>query len=360
MGRFLFSFLFSIIITAIQAQDTTDQHTPGKSGLLVLPAIFYSPETSWGFGVAGIQYFRMKGDSVSKPSNVQSVLIYTLEKQVLITFPYNLFFNKEKYWLKGEWAYYIYPYEYYGIGTDVDLGNDGYETYTANFLRMETNALIQARKDLYVGGTMFFDNYFEIDINPTGALQSQNIRGTEAGKLLGLGALMILDKRNNIFSPSGGYYLESRVLRYEDQMVGDYAFTDLYVDMRKYFQPADKWETAFQVYHQSVLGEPPFYNYALLGGGKIMRGYYKGGYRDHHQTVVQTELRRYVTNRIVASAFGGLGSVTGSFGAYDKVLGSYGVGIRYEINTAEKLRIRLDYARGANTSGFYININEAF
>ena len=91
-----------------------------------------------------------------------------------------------------------------------------------------------------------------------------------------------------------------------------------------------------------------------------MRGYYEGAYRDHHQTVLQTEMRHYLFKRVLVSAFGGVGSISENFGQYEKLLGSYGVGLRYEINSKEKIRIRVDYARGANTSGFYININEAF
>ncbi|MEQ8470519.1 MAG: hypothetical protein RIC35_05005 [Marinoscillum sp.] len=358
--RKILSAVFIITLSVVASgQDSTSSKRKTK-GIVVLPAIFYSPETNWGFGVAGIKYFRINDDSLSKPSNIQGVFIYTLENQVLITMPYNLFLKQEKLWLRGEWAYYVYPYEYYGIGTDIDLSDEGYESYTANFLRFETNALYQARKDLYVGGTLFFDNYFDISTQPDGELNTQNISGIDGGRLFGLGVTFILDKRNNIFSPSAGFYMEGRILKYEDVAVGDYSFTDMYVDARKYFEPAERWEWGFQFYHQSVLGNPPFYNYALLGGGKLMRGYYRGGYRDHHQTVLQTDLRRYLSKRIVACAFGGFGSVSETLGAYNKVLGSYGVGIRYEINTKEKLRIRLDYARGANTSGFYININEAF
>ncbi len=60
------------------------------------------------------------------------------------------------------------------------------------------------------------------------------------------------------------------------------------------------------------------------------------------------------------AAFGGVGSVSENFGSYAKLLGSYGVGLRYEINQKEHIRIRLDGARGDHTDGFYINTSEAF
>ncbi|WP_421868869.1 BamA/TamA family outer membrane protein [Marinoscillum sp.] len=347
-----------ILYASGQQRDSTKLKEDKTSGIIVLPAIFFSPETSLGFGVAGMRYFRTSSDSLARPSNVQAVFIYTLENQVLATMPFNVFLNKDKHWLKGEWAYYIYPYQFYGVGSEVDL--DTYEVYTADFLRMETNWLFKLHSDFYLGPTIFFDNYFNIEVDANGELATGDILGIEPQQVFGIGGSFILDKRNNLFSPSDGYYLEGRVLQYENRAIGDYSFTDMYIDARKYFSPIDRTEVGLQFYHQSILGDAPFYNLALLGGGRRMRGYYQGAYRDHHQTILQTETRRYLTKRIIFSAFGGLGSIAEEFGSYEKLLGSYGVGLRYEINSKEKIRIRVDYARGANTSGFYININEAF
>ncbi|WP_221409578.1 BamA/TamA family outer membrane protein [Marinoscillum furvescens] len=345
----------TITCCTLFAQDSTQNK---DKGIIVLPAVFFSPETSLGFGGAGLFYFRTSKDSTAAPSNIQSIFIYTLENQILFTNPYGIFLKGDQYWLKGELGYYLYPYEYYGIGSDISL--DRFEAYTASFLRFEVNALKLLKDNFYLGPTLFYDQYFHIKTDAEGELNQRNIRGVRGGQLLGGGASFVLDKRNNVFCPFRGYYLEGRVLQYQDAAFGDYAFTDIFFDARKYFHPADGWETAFQLYHQSVVGDVPFYNYALLGGGKRMRGYYRGAYRDHHFSTLQAEVRKYVFKRIIISAYGGIGGVNDTFASFDKLLGSYGVGLRYEINPEEHIRIRLDYARGHNTSGFYININEAF
>lgn len=351
--------LVDSLLNVVENLTTTEGE---NQGLVVLPAVFYSPESSLGFGVAGIYYFRPKGDSSidSSPSNVQSVIIYTLENQILFTNPYNIFLDREKHWLKGEVGFYVYPYEYYGIGSDVNILDENAEFYNATYLRIESNYLRRINKNFYIGPTLFLDQYFKISTEANGNLISENVLGIDPSTVFGFGASFILDHRNNLFCPSQGFYLEGRVLRYEEKVIGDYPFTDLYIDVRKYFHPWNTVETGIQLYHQSIVGDPPFYNYALLGGSKRMRGYYKGAYRDNHQTVFQAEARTYLFKRVVFAAFGGVGSVTSNFGEYDKLLGSYGVGLRYEIKEAEHIRIRFDYARGNNTSGFYININEAF
>lgn len=326
--------------------------------VVLLPAFFVSPETSLGFGVAAMYYFRPDKDSSSRPSNFQSVFVYTLERQVLLLNSFDIFLKHEQYWLNGNINYYIYPYQYYGEG--ININTDVYDFYSANYLRIELNAMRKWNQNFYLGPTLFHDHYYKISIPEGGILETNNVTGIQPASLFGLGLSFRFDKRDNLFAPRKGYYLEGRALKYVDQIIGAYDFTDIYLDARKYYFLDDQWETGFNFYHQSILGNAPFYNLALLGNSRIMRGYYEGAYRDHHLTAIQTEIRHYLFDRVVFSAFGGLGSVTSEFMQFDKVLGSYGVGLRYEINAKEHIRIRLDYGRGYQSDGFYININEAF
>lgn len=357
---FLFVLLCfaSVQQASAQLKDRIMKMLTEDRDLVVLPAFFVSPETSAGFGMAAMYHFRPGGDTLSRPSNVQSVIIYTLENQVLLTIPYNIFLKNEKYWLYGELGFFIYPYRFYGIGSDISTRN--YEPYSASFFRLELNALKKLSEGFYLGPTLFYDEYFKIKTEANGMLDTTNILGTDARSLLGIGTSFILDHRDNIFAPREGYYLEGRALFYEDQVIGGYQFSDFYIDARKYFHLDDQWETGFQFYHQSIFGDPPFYNLSQLGNSRIMRGYFRGAYRDFHQVALQSEIRHYLFDRVIFSAFGGLGAVADDMFGYEKLLGSYGVGLRYEINTKERIRIRLDYARGHESSGFYININEAF
>lgn len=354
--RFTFLLLCILMMAQSRAQDSTKTEKK-KRGLIVLPVIFFSPETSLGFGVADIVYFRTGKDEDTKPSSMQNVFVYTLESQILFQNPFNIFLNKDKNWLKGEMSYFQFPYEYYGIGSSINL--DSAESYDAEYLRFEVSWL-KKHKKLYVGPALFFDSYLNINTLAGGQLETLNVRGIEEGNVFGFGINAIWDRRNNLFCPKSGFYIEGQLTRYENKVIGDYPFTNIILDARKYVNAGESWELGLQLFHQSVIGQPPFYNLALLGGSKQMRGYFNGAYRDNHQTVLQTEVRRYLFNRVVGSVFGGIGAISDDFGSYDHILPSYGVGLRYEIDPKEKIRIRLDYAWGQNTQGFYININEAF
>lgn len=309
-------------------------------------------------GLATMYYFRPKKDTLLKPSSVQSFFIYTFKNQILFKNPFELFLKKNRYWINGELSYYIYPYQYYGQGISIDA--EDFDAYSTKYLKFELNALKEWKPKLYFGPSVFSDYYFEVNIPEGGKLESGQIYGINGGTVFGIGPTFILDHRDNIYAPHGGYFMEARALFYEKQFLGDYSFTDLTLDLRKYFYPGQSWETGIQFYHQTILGEAPFYNLAQLGDNQMMRGYYGGAYRDQNMTALQGEVRHRILGRVIGSAFAGMGSITSTPMEFEKMLGSYGIGLRYEINKKERVRIRIDYARGYKQDGIYIDINEAF
>src|SRR5690606_6791964 len=71
--------------------------------------------------------FRLSPDSLTRTSNVQFILAYTLNKQIISENTYNLFFPGEKYVANGEISFYDYPIFYYGVGNntpEVEEGNE--------------------------------------------------------------------------------------------------------------------------------------------------------------------------------------------------------------------------------------------
>jgi hypothetical protein len=99
-----------------------------------------------------------------------------------------------------------------------------------------------------------------------------------------------------------------------------------------------------------------------LGGDKILRGYYKGRYRDKILAVVQAEVRIPVWWRFGVTAFAGAGDVAdrpGRLRLADFKF-SWGWGIRFKISPREGTNLRMDVGYGKNGSGFYLTANEAF
>jgi hypothetical protein len=76
---------------------------------------------------------------------------------------------------------------------------------------------------------------------------------------------------------------------------------------------------------------------------------------------LQSEARLNLVGRLGMVAFASVGQVSENFSikpAY--LLPSGGIGLRFMFNTKERINMRLDYAIGKNSSGFYASIGEAF
>ncbi|MEO9474489.1 MAG: hypothetical protein ABJG41_03115 [Cyclobacteriaceae bacterium] len=346
-----------LVFTTLISQAVAQENEKPGTKILVFPVFFYTPETHVGLGVTGIFYFREQGADSSKTSSIPSAFIYTLENQLIISNPFDVFLKTGEYRIKGELGFFKYPYQFYGTGPDVSL--DKFENYSATFLRFNSLFLKKFSSNSYAGPAISYDEYFDVSIETGGLLEQNQPTGIQTGRLIGAGAGLIIDHRDNQFSPASGNYLESRYIRYMNR-IGDYGFHDFYLDARKYFEIRHDMVLATQAFHQTVIGNAPFYNLALLGGSSKMRGYYRGAYRDNHFTCLQFDMRKYIFKRFLLAGFGGIGAVGSHIDDYKNLLPSAGIGLRYEIDPKERIRIRIDYAFGKNTSGFYININEAF
>jgi hypothetical protein len=101
---------------------------------------------------------------------------------------------------------------------------------------------------------------------------------------------------------------------------------------------------------------------SLLGGGKRMRGYYEGRYRDQNVGLLQSELRLDVYKRLGAVVFGSVGVL----GSDESLLrlhepkGAYGAGLRFSLTKRDRLNLRVDYGLARQSSGFYLTVGEAF
>lgn len=76
----------------------------------------------------------------------------------------------------------------------------------------------------------------------------------------------------------------------------------------------------------------------------------------------QIELRQRIWRRIGCVVWGGAGNIfserTDDRFDWAHTLPNYGIGLRWELK--KRVNVRVDYGFGRKTSGFLLNINEAF
>lgn len=339
----------------------TDSVTIKRNSFFGLPIAYYSPETDWAFGATGIYAFRFKNESSkSRPSQITLGFAYTLNKQVLFYLPYQFFAKEQQYNMYGELGYYLYSYQFYGIGNDTK--EEDIEIYKVNYPRIRVNALKLLRPNLYGGFRYWMDDFDIKEIKEGGILDTQPITGNQGGLLSGAGLVLNYDNRNNIFFPTKGYFVELVSFVNGNYLGSDFNFRKFTLDANTYFGFKNQ-VIALNFYSEFTGGTVPFNQLALLGGNKKMRGYFEGRLRDNHQIVLQSEYRFPIyKKRFRGVLFGGIGQVANQFSDFNfsTLKYTYGAGLRILINEKERIHIRLDAGFGKETSGYYITIGEAF
>lgn len=327
----------------------------------VFPILLFRPETRLGVG-AGTWIFHRSpeaGEEV-KPSNVWINVLRTQENQTSVRL------IPELYLADGSWRarmflqYLRFPTRYFGIGNDTQKTNE--ENYTPVARRFRLKLTHGAMPRLFVGLQLEFEDTIISELEPQGQLAAGGTIGSGGGTHSGAGLLLIWDRRDNLFYPEHGEFLEVSALRFNSALDSDFAFTRFHLDFRNFFLLDEEQVGGLQALYTSVSGNTPFYALPQLGGKRVFRGYFEGRFRDKLALVLQGEYRYLFGDPWGLVLFAATGQVAPDTGALK--LGDFkfaaGAGGRYTWNRKEKLNLRLDVAFTNESSGVYFSVSEAF
>ena len=321
-----------------------------------VPLVFFTPDTRWGAGLAGIITFPTRPRRSSLTFNAS----YTQNKQILIYFPFSLLGNRNRWRVYGEVGWYRYLYRYFGIGNKVP--NDYVETYTARYPRLRVTAATKVKARHQVGLRFFLDDYIIASSSEGGEINQQLVTGATGGISSSVGPVWIADSRDNAFFPRSGYLAEF-ALTAEHRLTGsDFEFARCSLDVARYFPVGDHDVLAFNAIGIFTTGDVPFFQLPQIGGPRRLRGYPDGKYRDRHLVMAQAEYRFKIFWRIKGAVFAGTGTVFGKSDEAPRFRPNGGGGLRIEFDRRQKLHLRLDYGfgEGKGNHGFYATLGEAF
>ena len=363
MRQLLVLGLILIISFNFWAQEEKSD-TVGIGGLnwFAYPYMFYSPETNLAFGAGGIISISFSENLNSKPSSLTGSGYYTINNQYDFTAISELYFFDDKYKLWAKFNYgSIFDY-FYGIGNKtIEIENDYY---------LQNNILLQVKfqpklfDDRFNFGLVYEYRKLSIgDKKDNPFLEDKNIQGINGGKTVGLGFVASWDSRDNIFYPHTGGYYELSATYFQQKYGSDFTYNKYIIDLRRFFKGFNNHVLGFQAYLMHLDSDPPFYDLALLGGDRVMRGYLYGRYRDKNYYTFQTEYRiPVIVWRFGLVLFGGFGDVASSFSKFEisSVKPTYGFGVRFRFDELQKLDLRVDIGFGKETNGIYFSVNQAF
>lgn len=374
----LLLLLFLSLPSFMVAQINLLKNDGGRKVFLgVSPMALKAPETGWAGG-AGVQLgWKFKRTYTGLLSYVTPTFIYSQKDQLAASLPFRLYWGKKAWTSFGEFSYFDYNFNFYGIGNEANP--DHLEEYSYESKRIRLNLLRAVRGSTFMGLSYSYDDVEITQTDPNGMLTDGEIVGSRGGVTSGAGWKTILETRNSVFYPNRGEYIESELFYSGPFLGSDFEYFRYTLDGRKYipirygrhryyYRDDVRWRVnllhvlAIQFFTQSNWGDPSFDQLARLGGSNHLRGLYEGRIRDKHLMMLQAEYRAFLIWRLGATVHAGYGMVAPTFREYslNNGLFSWGFGARVRPAKTTRFIMRFDYGRTKYGAKFYLTLGEAF
>ena len=367
MNKNFFMFLVPFLLVgrvgsaATNNSASTEGALKPASGIVPIPALYYTPETSVAAGGVLIYYFRNDDDLLdAKPSQIKPIVIVTKKKQLITSLLLSRRWNQGQDHLSIFSRYRRYPDKIWDIGPLSKSESE--EDYSANIASTEAYWEHAIGGDFTIGPIAWFYTYQITKHEKNGLIENSQLIGTGSARTAAMGLRLGLDSRDNIFSPSRGSLGLLRAVHVEHQEETLKPYKEILADYRYYLTPVPAHTVALRLTAQGQEGDVPFRALSSIGGPDSMRGYYEGRFRDKVAISGEAEYRFPVWWRFRGAAFASAGNVGNDI---DQVVAtpvkkSFGGGLRYVVDEKEGIVIRLDVGRTDESSGLYIQLDEAF
>lgn len=359
-----------------------------KSPVLPSPVMGRSPET--GFLVGMGLFFGPKSTQEThggRGSQWGIAGAYTAKKQWIFSHSGNFSTPKDRSLWQWNLGYRRFWDRFYGTGPGIDPQQwTSYRFQTANFQMAYSHRLGKSRH--FAGPLLRYNTMHRVQWDqPLADSLISSIPGYWGHHTLGMGGRWIYDTRNQVINARNGFYLESS-LRWHSPMMNavspearawkerysattDTIFNPSYwfwtLDWRGY-QPlalSPKLDAiwAWRTVLQSAGAGVSFREMPALGGDNLLRGYFRGAYRDRCLWAIENEFRLMFGSSLGWNLYHGLGMVGPRWAAmpHQNVRMAYGTGLRWIPNARARTLLRIDWARTTDGQyGIYFEVNEAF
>ena len=321
----------------------------------------YSKNTSLGIGVLAAGLYRVdRTDSVMPPSDISIFASVAISGFYSLGVEGNTYFSHGRSKFDYNAKFSSAPRDLWGIG--YRAGRDNKETaYVEKQYTIHARYLYRVLPDTYIGARLGFEHTKGKKFDETDEAYIGYQKHTYTAT--GIGAIVEYDSRDFIPNAWRGIYVGLQATAFP-KVLGNCGHT-LYRATFAFDAYQRVWKDcilAFDLYGEYNSPNTPWPMLARMGGSQRMRGYYQGRYTDNCMVAVQAELRQRIWRRIGCVVWGGAGNVFSERrdDRFDwaHTLPNYGVGLRWELK--KRVNIRVDYGFGRRTSGFLLNINEAF
>jgi hypothetical protein len=336
-----------------------------------VPILMSNAETGFQGGALVIRFLN-PGDTLNKPSTVGFAARVSQKAQVEVNLFPEWYLRGNLYHVTADLNYIRWPADYYGLGNESDIPKDSADAYLAQGV----NGSVTAEREWFrnfSAGPQIRAQYEDIDPRGTHGLLGDSVPGRLGGLTSGLGGVMTYDGRDAIYWARRGAFLRAKASWSRAAWGSEYDYDGYCLEARQFLPLFGTGALGVSAMLQIKSGDVPFRELSTADGDHNMRGMVRGKYRDRHLLLLQGEYKSYlpdygwlsaswIRNRLGYAVFAEAGQVaheTGDF-AWDGFRPGFGAGLRYAMNPAQRMNIRLDIGFVDGTVAPAINIKEAF
>ncbi len=176
--------------------------------------------------------------------------------------------------------------------------------------------------------------------------------------LAGVGAFVLYDGRNTVFTPSKGLSAKFEYKNFAETWGGDFDYDSYKASLLHYTAFGDYSSLGLRFVGETVRGEVPYFSYPFV----MLRGIPALRYQGESAFVAEAEYLWGITPRWSLVIFGGVGKTTaiGEFRGEGQTVGAGGLGFRYRLAKKQGLQAGVDIARGPEDTSIYLTVGSAW
>jgi hypothetical protein len=359
-----------------------------NSFFLLIPIIGAQPATGFVYGGAGQYTFKGKKET-DKYSSVNLSTTYTTKKQVLLNAKNNLLIKNNRLFFSGDFRFYIFSQDNYGLGTDIIPSNNNdfdfdelKQPMDYNYFKFHQTVSWKVGTDFFVGAGIHLDAYTDIQDKNLDVANSQFTDHYNYSKkygfsdkeyyVNGISLNLVHDSRDNQINANQGWFGNVNYRINPSFGKNQSSSSVLFVEYR-YFKSLSKVNNQHVIciwtYGQFLVsGVLPYLNLPTIGGdqrSRSGRGYTQGVFRGFDLVNLETEYRFPIScNQLISgTVFANFTSTSDkdrNVSLFQYIQPAVGVGLRILLDSKTRTNLIVNYAWGHESKGFYLNAGETF
>lgn len=324
-----------------------------------------------GFLISGGFLYSFKvnrNDSISQRSTLPATIFYSSKGNFGIRTALKTYWLEDKLRINTGVTVTDKDHHYYGKGYEQIENN--YQSDSTTFYHetrsgLDIDLIYEIKPSTYLGFKLK-SNYNNTK-NFAAPVENDPYRAQFDDKyfLNGMGGTFVYDTRDIAVNAWRGVFINLSALFYSKLIGSEYEFQEYIFDTRYYKAlTRDGNVLAFRFYARSTYGDVPITDLSDFSGGKNLRGYHLGHYRDNTTAFLLGEWRytfRKSDKSLSKSGivlWAGTGSIAPDVAYLSKWLPNAGIGYRFELQP--RMNVCVDFGVGRDTQGVYFNFVEAF